>query len=70
MSSQNSELPKGTMLVKKSNKDLLVGLVIGLIMCLILNIIAVNNPMSEVIAVSVFFLGVSVFMLIIDSILY
>jgi hypothetical protein len=68
MATQITDLPKGTELVKKSNKNLLVGLIIGLIFCLIITIIAVNNPMYELIGVSMFFLGAAFLMLIVDSV--
>jgi hypothetical protein len=62
------ELPKGTELVKKSNKNFIVGLIIGLIFCLILTITAVNNPISELIGVAAFFLATAVVALIIECI--
>lgn len=64
----SGELPKGTELVKKSNKNLLVGLVIGLIVALILTIAAVNNPVSELIGVASVSLTIAFVMLIIESV--
>lgn len=64
----SSSLPPGTELVKKSNKNLIVGMIIGFIFCLILTIWAVNNPMSELIGLSSFLLAVVVVLLVVDNI--